>query len=420
MTSKTLKFHIFFFAFFSAFSLNGMEEENQKLPFVYHPKYNISVFGLEKLHPFDTHKYAHIAKRLKDHFGWKDDQFEKPEKATDDYLKTFHSAKYFDSLNQSWKELVIRVAGLSLFSACLSRFVSFSSHKFRLIFFSIYGLWGLLPFQARAYSQAIDDTYQSMILYLLIPGPILRYFLLDRMKYAVNGTKIALEKVLEKNGPEICINLLGGYTNACKTHGGNCSFFNDIALALQAQITKNKNFKALIIDLGLCCGNANIEFAQQYPDNVTIIDIHSYQNYPFARLHLDHKAFTQNKESFAHLVSLAPYGIDKGEQENFNTAIIQKCPWGNDYIKIVQNSLSKIANQRFDCIIFNAGSSMYKWDDLSALSFGITQENIIERDRTIVKFARNKKTPLVIIAPSGLNQKSADLVADSLISILKK
>ncbi len=197
-------------------------------------------------------------------------------------------------------------------------------------------------------------------------------------------------------------------------------FFNDIALALQEQITKNKDFKALIIDLSLCYGNANIEFAQQYPDNVTIIDIHSYQNYPFARLHLDHKEFTQNKESCAHVVSLAPYGLDKGEQENFNTAIIERSSDGDKYREIVKSSLLKIENQRFDCIIFNAGISMYKQNDLSALSLGITQENIIERDRTIVEFARNQKTPLVIIAPSGLNQKSADLVADSLISILKK
>jgi len=31
-----------------------------KYPIVYHPKYNISAFGFEKLHPFDSQKFGRI------------------------------------------------------------------------------------------------------------------------------------------------------------------------------------------------------------------------------------------------------------------------------------------------------------------------------------------------------------------------
>lgn len=31
-----------------------------KLPIVYHPQYNISFFGIENLHPFDSKKYKKV------------------------------------------------------------------------------------------------------------------------------------------------------------------------------------------------------------------------------------------------------------------------------------------------------------------------------------------------------------------------
>lgn len=392
-----------------------------KIPIVYHTRYNINFFGLEKFllgNPFGAER---IFERLKNYFEWNDDKFLTPRQATDEELKEFHAPEYIDSLNQSWKELFIRAAGFGLLLAGLSRFMNLLNHRIKLIIFSIYALWGLRPFQARAYAQAIDNTHESIMLYLFIPGPILRYFILDRMKYAVNGTKIALEKALDPNGPGMCINLLGGYTNACSKNGGNLCFFNDIALVLQEQITKNKNFKALIIDLGLCCGNANIDFAKKYRNNVDIIDIHSYQQYPFRSIHLEHKYFTENGQSVGDLISMTPYGLDENEKNKANNTIIQICTNGNQYLKIIQASLSKIKNQNFNCIIFNATTDIYKNDNVSALSFGITQQNVIERDEIIFQFACKNKIPFVMLTASGWDQqKSADLLADSLINILKK
>ena len=30
------------------------------IPLIYHPRYNITAFGLERLHPFDSRKYRRI------------------------------------------------------------------------------------------------------------------------------------------------------------------------------------------------------------------------------------------------------------------------------------------------------------------------------------------------------------------------
>ena len=37
-----------------------------KLNIIYHPRYNITAFGIEKCHPFDSCKYGRIVQKLKD------------------------------------------------------------------------------------------------------------------------------------------------------------------------------------------------------------------------------------------------------------------------------------------------------------------------------------------------------------------
>lgn len=40
--------------------------ESIKLSLIYHPRYNITAFGIEKCHPFDSCKYGRIVHKLKD------------------------------------------------------------------------------------------------------------------------------------------------------------------------------------------------------------------------------------------------------------------------------------------------------------------------------------------------------------------
>ena len=42
----------------------GDEGLKKILPIVYHPKYNITFGGLEKVHPFDSQKYGRVYKEL--------------------------------------------------------------------------------------------------------------------------------------------------------------------------------------------------------------------------------------------------------------------------------------------------------------------------------------------------------------------
>jgi histone deacetylase 11 len=399
----------FILLFLTSFQVT-QSASNAKIPFVYHPGYNISVLGLENFHPFDTHKYAHIVERLKKHFNWTDDQFHRPRQATDEELKEFHAPEYIDSLNQSWKELFIRAAGFGILLAGLSQFVNLGNHRIKLIIAGIYALWGLRPFQAKAYSQGLGDNDGLKIPFMLLPGPLLRYCFLRPMKLAVNGTAMALEKALDPNNPKFCVNLSGGYHHARSAGGGGFCFFNDTALALKEQIKKNKDFKALIIDLDFHCGDGNADFASKYRDNVTIIDIYGGKSYPldFIRSVDLEKLITyanpivERKTLFWD--SDRPNSVLKGEKNSH---------W---YCNLVRQNLEKVSAQHFDCIIFNAGTDVYEHDELGSF-MGLTKQQIINRDQIVFEFAKEQKIPIIQVLSGGYNkQMGAEIVADCLIN----
>jgi histone deacetylase 11 len=56
-----------------------------------HCSYNISFFGLEKLHPFDSQKYLHVVKMLERRGVVQRRQFIAANEATLDILRSVHS-----------------------------------------------------------------------------------------------------------------------------------------------------------------------------------------------------------------------------------------------------------------------------------------------------------------------------------------
>ena len=68
------------------------------IPLIYHPGYNITAFGLERLHPFDSRKYrrihdALIARRLR-----RRSDFVRPKAASRRELLELHPPEYLNRL----------------------------------------------------------------------------------------------------------------------------------------------------------------------------------------------------------------------------------------------------------------------------------------------------------------------------------
>ncbi|CAG5121811.1 unnamed protein product, partial [Candidula unifasciata] len=75
-----------------------VEIKNTQWPIVYSPMYNISFWGLEKLHPFDSKKWGRIYKRLKDAGMLNGIPVVEPLEISEEELLCVHSQAYLDSL----------------------------------------------------------------------------------------------------------------------------------------------------------------------------------------------------------------------------------------------------------------------------------------------------------------------------------
>ncbi len=65
---------------------NAWGENTDKLPIIYSKYYDISLFGLEKFHPFDTQKYGKVYKYLVNKVGINKNRFYAPEMVSEEDL----------------------------------------------------------------------------------------------------------------------------------------------------------------------------------------------------------------------------------------------------------------------------------------------------------------------------------------------
>lgn len=174
----------------------------KKLPIVYSPSYNISLLGLEKLHPFDAKKYAKIHEYLADTLELSPEQFYLPERVSDAELSLVHSHEYIDSLRKS-----------------------------------------------RNIAHILQTTPLSFL-----PNSFLRNRLLEPVRLATGGTVLAVNLALDHGW---AINLGGGQHHAKADEGAGFNFFADAAIALRVMWKRKPRHKVLIVDLDAHQGDGN-------------------------------------------------------------------------------------------------------------------------------------------------------------------
>ncbi len=197
---------------------------SDKIPIIYSPKYDISILGIEKFHPFDTKKYGKIYKYLIDNLKYTKEQFYTPEIVSNDDLLLVHSKKYLDSLSNS-----------------------------------------------KAISQIAEISQLSYV-----PFFILKNNLLQPMKFATGGTILGIDLLEKYNW---AINLSGGYHHAKATEGGGFCYFSDIAIAVKKYQQKHENGKILIIDLDAHQGNGYEDIFKD-EKNIIVFDLYNKEIYP--------------------------------------------------------------------------------------------------------------------------------------------
>lgn len=195
---------------------------------VFSKKYDFGLLGLDKLHPFDNHKYVRAWQQVSRQISIDRSILHiptQPISAAD--LLIGHTQHYLDSLRQS-----------------------------------------------KTVAQVIEVSPVRFI-----PNRLLHYSLITPLKYACQGTLEATEIALDGH---MVMNIGGGFHHAYADHGEGFCFFADAALAIlqQRQNGKlNNDDTVLMIDLDAHRGNGFESFFTQDPA-VKIFDMYNAQVYP--------------------------------------------------------------------------------------------------------------------------------------------
>lgn len=196
---------------------------------VYSPGYDLSLWGLERLHPFDAHRYSRAWSVILEQGGhgilsrWT----QPPAPVSDQALLRVHTPAYLDALHSS---------------AAVARALEFWPCRF-------------------------------------VPNALLQSKVLRPMRLAVEGTVIATDLALRDG---IAMNIGGGYHHAFRDHGEGFCVFADVAVSIAAHRATGRlgpHDPVVVIDLDAHRGNG-FEDAVRGDASISILDLYNFQVYP--------------------------------------------------------------------------------------------------------------------------------------------
>ncbi len=199
--------------------------------------------------------------------------------------------------------------------------------------------------------------------------------LVQRGKHIANGTWMCANFALQ-NG--IAMNIAGGTHHAYSDRGEGFCIFNDIAIAANLLKINNPAFKILIIDLDVHQGNGTAKIFQKEKDIFTF-SVHGEKNYP-----------TRKENSDLDI------GLPDGTDDN-------------TYLKMLKNIIPLlIENNEPDFIFYLSGVDVLATDKLGRLS--LTKQGCKERDKFILKMAKNNQIPIAVSMGGGYSPKMTDII----------
>lgn len=204
----------------------------QQLPVLYSEDYNISFWGLERLHPFDSKKFRGVLNLLEASSTLRAGQLVQAQEAAHGVLREVHTERYLRKLNSSS--------------------------------FTVAQVTELVPL-------------------VFLPPFLLRRKVLRPMAAMAGGTMLAAALAIERGW---ALNIGGGMHHAMPDSGGGWCVYADVHLAIRRLRTASggalKRF--MIIDLDVHQGNG-VERCQQLgeeaAEDVFILDIYNGSAYPW-------------------------------------------------------------------------------------------------------------------------------------------
>jgi len=229
------------------------------VPLFYSKGYNISAFGLEKLHPFDGSKYQKIYNAIKKSGLRNAEDFARPHEMTTEQLMVVHTAEYLSSLgNGTVLSKILEVGPLRV-----------------------------------------------------VPAALIDWRILKPMRLAAGGT-LETCRAAVKHG--LAINVGGGYHHADYDEGGGFCVYCDGPIAIKILCKEGLIKRALIVDTDAHQGNGFANVARD-ESALFVLDFFDESIYPWPKVREDWSvafpAKTDGHTYLANLKRILPEAIEK-------------------------------------------------------------------------------------------------------------
>ena len=246
-------------------SINNSDKKvESRAVVVYSYNYRISLYGLEKLHPFDILKYEKIYTGLVKDGVFKPEDVFVPEEISQEDILLIHTESFIQSLKN--------------------------------------------PKSVATYLEAPQMA--------MLPSFIVNRKIITPFKRSTGGTLLAAEQALNCG---IAINIGGGYHHAKPEAGEGFCLFADIPIAIRKLQKEGKIKKALIVDLDVHQGNGTIVSLGEKDDSTFTFSMHEGDIYPFPKekgdLDIELQAGDSDLEVMEKLESVINQVFDKSSPD---------------------------------------------------------------------------------------------------------
>jgi acetoin utilization deacetylase AcuC-like enzyme len=199
--------------------------------------------------------------------------------------------------------------------------------------------------------------------------------LVDREITIMHGT---LQCALYAKQFGVAMNIAGGTHHAFTNKGEGFCLLNDIAIASHFLLEEKLAKQILVVDLDVHQGNGTAEIFKNEP-RVFTFSMHGANNYPL------------HKENSDLDISLADFTNDEF------------------YLKTLDSNLKNLIDTvEPDFIFFQSGVDILDTDKLGKLS--VTRAGCKERDRIVLRAAKENKVPMVASMGGGYSPNFRDII----------
>ena len=200
--------------------------------------------------------------------------------------------------------------------------------------------------------------------------------IVERTLRLTGGALQALEQVLVY-GHTMAGNMAGGTHHAFRKEGAGYCIFNDLAICAEQALLNSAVEKILILDLDVHQGDGTANIFES-DERVFTVSLHGKNNFPFRKQTSDWDVEFEN---------------DTGDEE---------------YLTVLDEVLSKLSNQAFDLVFFQAGVDALDSDALGLLK--LSREGLGKRNQRVFAWRERMQLPMVIFMGGGYAKPIDDTV----------